>query len=134
MREWGRAFESWGKAHRRVSTVLSAPISLLALLLLSLIGLAIAGVETWLLVGVFALASATVAYVLVAFALFARVDPELLRTESYLIRKRAIDRSSFGDSLAGNAPASLPSDTRPVAHMVEVRDSLSLTHETDARG
>ncbi len=70
-------------------------------LLLTLTIAGIANVETWLLVVLTALLVAFMALYAWAYVFFAKGDSDALRSESYKLRKLAIEHGVYGDSIQG---------------------------------
>ena len=85
------------------SSVLGPLIWTVAVLMATLVGLTFDHPPTWLLIFVAVLAGLSILGILVAFAYFARTDPDALRSERFLLTKLALEksRSVKGDHLTG---------------------------------
>lgn len=85
------------------SSVLGPLIWTAAVLMASLVGLAVAESPNWLPIFIAVLAGMAIVGILAAFAYFARKDPDSLRSERFMLTKLALEKSKSvkGDNLTG---------------------------------
>lgn len=100
-----REMLSSADARGRRSTALTDLRWALAALLVAFIVAAGVGTVPWVVTFLAICTAATLIALLVSHFLFVRDDPDLLRSESFTLRKMEIERGLLGDSRVGLAPA-----------------------------
>lgn len=79
-----------------------APLLWLMLVLFIGIGATLAlGGPAWLAIGIFVLVCGVFVIIMIMYCVYARTSPDMLRSESYVIRKMEIERGYIGDSVQG---------------------------------
>ncbi|WP_316238598.1 hypothetical protein [Bradyrhizobium sp. SZCCHNR1015] len=98
---WSAFFPAPALINGARSTVLQTLSWMMVLLALALVGSAVAHIAEWLLVLLSVLLSIDFIVFIGAYIYFAKINPELLRSEQYAIRKLEIEHRIVGDDMTG---------------------------------
>jgi hypothetical protein len=102
MSDWVQAISRMSEGRATRSTTLQPMLWLVALLGVLICSLVWNGAAPqWLLVFVSVLFAMCIGVLVITYVCFAFKNPELLRSEKFLIRKMEIEQSSIGDSIKG---------------------------------
>lgn len=101
-----RAFLSSSDASGTRSTILTDLRWVLSILVVGILGSGWASLPGWVLILLGTGVALDLVVMLGAFIIFSRRNPDLLRTESYTLRKMEIERGFLGDSESGLLEAS----------------------------